>query len=203
MARKVFAVMLLGLLACAALASAEEPKPDYRDNKPRKDPKEPKEPRNKPVLVRAPKMLQATEVTLEVADAKFSNEGTSVGSTGVLTMNLKSDGKVVGAAVLTGEAFDFDSDGSFSLNSGMTIRGVGEKLEGTLLTAQGVISWDNTAKKIRVGADTLVITGGSGLTAGADGTITLAGGADTAVPRTLAIKLTVPKAHTHNEDEAN
>jgi hypothetical protein len=37
-------------------------------------------------------------------------------------MNLKSDGKVVGAAVLTGEAFDFELDGSFSLNSGMTIR---------------------------------------------------------------------------------
>jgi hypothetical protein len=66
-----------------------------------------------------------------------------------------------------------------------------------------VISWDNDAKKIEKGADTLVITGGSGLAAGADGTITLAGGADRGIPRTMTIKLTVPKAHTHNEDEAN
>jgi hypothetical protein len=61
--------------------------PEYRDNKPRKDPKDPKapkEPRNKPELVRAPKMLQATEMTLEVADAVFAAEGDKVGSTGVL-----------------------------------------------------------------------------------------------------------------------
>lgn len=80
------------------------------------------------------------------------------------------------------------------------LQGVGEKLDGAILTAQGLVSWDGTKKEIVKGKDTLIVTGGSGVAAGADGTVTLAGGESTAVPRTLTLKISVPKAHNHKDE---
>lgn len=62
------------------------------------------------------------------------------------------------------------------------------------MTAQGIIAWDGAKNQISKDVNTLVITGGRGKAAGADGTITLSGGLDNTVRRTIDINMTVPKA---------
>lgn len=56
----------------------DKDKKDYKDPKPQPDN------RDKPQLVRAPKMLYNTEMTLEVDNASFQAEGTNVGNSATL-----------------------------------------------------------------------------------------------------------------------